>query len=81
MCEILETRADTTAISITLNSFNTPLNEPKHLQDRADLYPSCKFLAPTLTDIIYTPLAQTFGRPLTHSFLLSSSGSKYIFSW
>ena len=45
MCEILETRADTTAISITLNSFNTPLNEPKHLQDRADLYPSCKFLA------------------------------------
>ena len=40
MCEILETRADTTAISITLNSFNTPLNEPKHLQDRADLYPS-----------------------------------------
>ena len=40
MMEILETRADTTAISITLNSFGTPLNEPKYLQDRADLYPS-----------------------------------------
>lgn len=29
MGEILETRADTTAISITLNSFGTPLNEGK----------------------------------------------------
>ena len=62
MCEILETRADTTAISITLNSFNTPLNEPKHLQDRADLYPSCKFLAPDRYYLytIGTDLWQTF---------------------
>lgn len=40
MTEILEARADATAVSITLNSFGTSLATPSYLHDRADLYPS-----------------------------------------
>ena len=41
MGEILETRADTTAISITLNSFGTPLNEGKTTKLGGVLFDLC----------------------------------------
>ena len=41
MGEILETRADTTAISITLNSFGTPLNEGKTTKLGGVLFDFC----------------------------------------
>merc|ERR1712238_206308 len=41
MCDILNVRADTNAINITLNSFGTPLNEPgMRTSDRKRLYPA-----------------------------------------
>jgi len=47
MCQLLMTRADSMAISITLNSFGTPLNDPtRRHSDRKQLYPSIGLLYP-----------------------------------
>jgi len=56
MCDILNVRADTNAINITLNSFGTPLNEPgMRTSDRKRLYPAVGYLYPagttSLTDV------------------------------
>eukprot|EP00949_MAST-11_sp_MAST-11-sp1_P003356 g3356.t1 len=50
MCEILEARADAMSISITLNSFGTPLCTATGRMDRAMLYPSFGTLYPALLD-------------------------------
>jgi V-type H+-transporting ATPase subunit d len=51
MSEILKARADKLAINITLNSFNTRLNEPsQRTSTRRDLYPSFGFLYPDVTE-------------------------------
>ena len=53
MCEILNTRADTQAINVTLNSFGTPLNEPSmRMTDRKRLYPSLGYLYPAGTNML-----------------------------
>mmetsp|Transcript_5363 Transcript_5363/g.9640 ORF Transcript_5363/g.9640 Transcript_5363/m.9640 type:complete len:393 (-) Transcript_5363:50-1228(-) len=51
MTELIKARADATAISITLNSFGTSLNEPaRRVKERKSLYPSIGFLYPEGTD-------------------------------
>merc|ERR1712161_112552 len=53
MGELLAVRADTNAINITLNSFNTPLNEPAmRASDRKRLYPAVGFLYPAGTSLL-----------------------------
>jgi len=53
MGEILNVRADTNAINITLNSFGTPLNEPlMRASDRKRLYPAVGHLYPTGTSML-----------------------------
>lgn len=53
MLELLKVRADTNAINITLNSFNTPLNEPAmRASDRKRLYPSVGYLYPAGTTML-----------------------------
>jgi len=53
MIELLKVRADTNAINITLNSFNTPLNDPAmRASDRKKLYPSVGFLYPAGTTLL-----------------------------
>jgi len=50
MGDLLAVRADTNAINITLNSFNTPLNDPVMRQsDRKRLYPAVGYLYPAGT--------------------------------
>lgn len=48
MCLLLNTRADRNSINITLNSFNTPLNNDVNLREtiRKSLYPSIGMLYP-----------------------------------
>lgn len=48
MCLLLNTRADRNSINITLNSFNTPLNNDLNLREtiRKSLYPSIGMLYP-----------------------------------
>jgi len=53
MCEVLRARADRAAINITLNSFNTPLNEPSmRTSDRQNLLPSFGNLYPEGTAML-----------------------------
>jgi len=53
MGHILKARADRIAINITLNSFDTPLNEPAMRgSDRKRLYPSIGYLYPAGTAIL-----------------------------
>lgn len=53
MGDLLKTRADTTAINITLNSFGTPLNEPSmRSSDRKRLYPGIGYLYPVGTALL-----------------------------
>ncbi|CAH0490366.1 unnamed protein product [Peronospora farinosa] len=53
MGEILKARADRIAINITLNSFDTPLNEPAmRISDRKPLYPSIGSLYPDATALL-----------------------------
>ena len=53
MGEILNVRADTNAINITLNSFGTPLNEPgMRTSDRKRLYPGVGHLYPAGTHML-----------------------------
>lgn len=53
MGDILNVRADTNAINITLNSFGTPLNEPSmRSSDRKRLYPACGHLYPAGTSML-----------------------------
>jgi V-type H+-transporting ATPase subunit d len=53
MLEMLNIRADTTAINITLNSFNTPLNDPAmRTSERKRLYPSVGYLYPAGTAML-----------------------------
>lgn len=53
MGELLAIRADTNAINITLNSFNTPLNEPAmRASDRKKLYPAVGHLYPAGTSML-----------------------------
>jgi len=53
MCEVLRARADRAAINITLNSFNTPLNEPSmRTSDRQNLLPSFGTLYPEGTAML-----------------------------
>jgi len=53
MIELLNVRADTNAINITLNSFNTPLNEPAmRASDRKRLYPAVGHLYPAGTTLL-----------------------------
>ena len=51
--ELLNVRADTNAINITLNSFGTPLNEPAmRVSDRKRLYPAVGYLYPAGTAML-----------------------------
>ena len=53
MGEILNVRADTNAINITLNSFGTPLNDPiMRASDRKRLYPAVGHLYPAGTSML-----------------------------
>jgi len=53
MGDILNVRADTNAINITLNSFGTPLNEPTmRSSERKRLYPACGHLYPAGTSML-----------------------------
>lgn len=53
MCELLGSRADKLAISLTLNSFGTPLNDPVMREStRKKLYPSIGTLYPGATDLL-----------------------------
>ena len=53
MGHILDVRADTNAINITLNSFGTPLNEPgMRNSERKALYPSVGYLYPAGTAML-----------------------------
>lgn len=52
MCELLRSRADAIAISITLNSFGSSLNDDSGLADRALLYPSIGHLYPSGTKLL-----------------------------
>ncbi len=53
MCHLLRCRADKFAISLTLNSFGTPLNEPAMRENtRRKLYPSFGTLYPGATDML-----------------------------
>lgn len=53
MGQLLSVRSDTNAINITLNSFNTPLNEPAmRLSDRKRLYPAVGHLYPAGTTML-----------------------------
>jgi V-type H+-transporting ATPase subunit d len=53
MGQLLNVRADTNAINITLNSFGTPLNEPAmRSSDRKRLYPACGYLYPAGTAML-----------------------------
>jgi V-type H+-transporting ATPase subunit d len=53
MGDLLNVRADTNAINITLNSFGTPLNEPAmRSSDRKRLYPSVGHLYPAGTSML-----------------------------
>ena len=53
MMELLKVRADTNAINITLNSFNTPLNDPAmRTSDRKKLYPAVGYLYPAGTTML-----------------------------
>jgi len=53
MGQLLNVRADTNAINITLNSFGTPLNEPAmRSSDRKRLSPACGFLYPAGTAML-----------------------------
>lgn len=53
MMELLKVRADTNAINITLNSFNTPLNDPAmRASDRKKLYPAVGYLYPAGTTML-----------------------------
>merc|ERR1719183_2316581 len=53
MGDILNVRADTNAINITLNSFGTPLNEPTmRSSDRKRLYPAVGHLYPAGTTML-----------------------------
>lgn len=51
MCDMLAARADAIAINITLNSFDTPLNDPTMRSTaRRSLYPSIGVLYPAGTE-------------------------------
>ncbi|GKZ00522.1 hypothetical protein MPSEU_001004600 [Mayamaea pseudoterrestris] len=53
MGDLLNVRADTNAINITLNSFGTPLNEPAmRSSDRKRLYPAVGHLYPAGTSML-----------------------------
>lgn len=53
MGELINVRADTNAINITLNSFGTPLNEPAmRASDRKRLYPAVGYLYPAGTAML-----------------------------
>jgi V-type H+-transporting ATPase subunit d len=53
MGDLLNVRADTNAINITLNSFGTPLNEPAmRASDRKRLYPAVGHLYPAGTSML-----------------------------
>jgi V-type H+-transporting ATPase subunit d len=53
MCGLLRARADRIAINITLNSFNTPLNDPNMRETtRKSLYPSFGELYPAGTELL-----------------------------
>ena len=53
MGDLLNVRADTNAINITLNSFGTPLNEPSmRASDRKRLYPAVGHLYPAGTSML-----------------------------
>jgi V-type H+-transporting ATPase subunit d len=53
MCSLIRTRADRNAINITLNSFNTPLNDAVMRETvRKNLYPSIGNLYPEGTDML-----------------------------
>ncbi len=53
MGELINVRADTNAINITLNSFGTPLNEPAmRASDRKRLYPAAGYLYPAGTAML-----------------------------
>jgi V-type H+-transporting ATPase subunit d len=53
MGQLLNVRADTNAINITLNSFGTPLNEPAmRVSDRKRLYPAVGYLYPAGTAML-----------------------------
>jgi V-type H+-transporting ATPase subunit d len=53
MCGLLSSRADKLAISLTLNSFGTPLNDPAMRETtRSKLYPSIGTLYPGATELL-----------------------------
>jgi V-type H+-transporting ATPase subunit d len=53
MCSLLRAKADRYSISITLNSFGTPLNDPSMREtDRKKLYPSIGELYPAGIDLL-----------------------------
>eukprot|EP00605_Chrysophyceae_sp_TOSAG23-4_P000034 GSChrysophyteH1.ASY1.ANO1.35.1 assembled CDS len=53
MCHLLRSKADKHSISITLNSFGTPLNDPTMREtDRKKLYPSVGNLYPHAVDLL-----------------------------
>lgn len=76
MAEVLMTRADTTAINITLNSFGTPLNEPSMRgSDRKRLYPAFGHLYPNGTNMLANVSdEESLGQVLT-------SFPQYAFAW
>lgn len=84
MCELLRARADRNAISITLNSFGTPLNESS-MRDayRRNLYPSIGELYPEGTDLLVkvdedAKLLQTLvPYPAYHSLLEKALSEEY----
>ncbi|GMI57898.1 hypothetical protein ScalyP_jg6582 [Parmales sp. scaly parma] len=76
MGEILKTRADTTAINITLNSFGTALNEPSMRgSDRKRLYPSFGHLYPAGTNMLATVSDEEGLGNVLNSF------PQYAFAW
>lgn len=52
MGELLAARADAMSVNITLNSFNTPLNEETHREDRRGLYPAIGTMYPGGVDLL-----------------------------
>jgi len=67
MCALLRAKADRYAISITLNSFGTPLNDPTMREtDRKKLYPSIGELYPQ-GNVAHTHTNTTHSHTNTHT--------------
>jgi len=84
MCELLRARADRNAISITLNSFGTPLNDNSMREAyRRNLYPSIGELYPEGTELLVkvdedAKLLQMLSTyPVYHSLLEKALSEEY----